>query len=197
MLASLLEWLRTHEGPAAYGVLGLASLIEYVFPPFPGDTIAVFGVCLAFAAGYDPAFVFLALVLGAIVGGQAMWALGRRLRDSDRRPMFLRGARATQALEQVARGFERWGGWFLVAHRFIPALRAFVFVGAGLAGMSFARVLVLGALSAALWNALLLAAGWLVTDQWERLAEGVSVYSAVVIGIAVVAGLIIWSRRRR
>jgi membrane-associated protein len=186
-----------HEGPSAYLVLGLASLIEYVFPPFPGDTIAVFGVCLAFAAGYDPLLVYLALVSGAVIGGQAMWALGRSLRDTERRPALLRGPRADEALRQVASGFARWGGWFLVAHRFVPALRAFVFVGAGLGDLPFLRVLALGAVSAALWNGVLLGAGWLVTDQWERLSAWVSAYSTAVVIALAIAALIIWSRRRR
>ena len=191
-----LDWLRTHEGPPAYLALGLASLIEYVFPPFPGDTIAVFGACLAFAAGYQPALVYLALVSGAVVGGQTMWMLGRTLRKREPRPAFLTGPRASAALAEVTQRFETHGAWFLVAHRFIPALRAFVFVGAGLAGLSFWRVLVLGGLSAMIWNGLLLAAGWLVTDQWERLSDWVSAYSIVVVAILIAVALVAWLRRR-
>src|SRR5439155_617231 len=46
VLDSILDWLRHHEGPLAYVVVGLASLIEYVFPPFPGDAIAIFAISL-------------------------------------------------------------------------------------------------------------------------------------------------------
>lgn len=196
MLQQLFDWLRTHESPLAYVVLGLAALIEYVFPPFPGDAIAVFGICLAFGAGYHWALVYLALVLGAVVGGQSMWFVGRSIGTRDRRPAWLSGPRAKAALDQVQERFDRHGSLFLVVHRFIPALRAFVFVGAGMSGLSFWRVLVLGGLSAMAWNAVLMGAGWLVAANWERLAGIVSAYSSIVIGIVVVAIVVaLWRAR--
>ena len=190
MLTSILDWLRTHEGPPAYLVLGLAGLIEYVFPPFPGDAIAVFGVCLAFGAGYQPAIVYAALVAGAVVGGQAMWWLGRRYAARDSRPALLRGPRAEAALREVQARFEQHGSLFLVVHRFIPALRAFVFVGAGMSNLYFWRVLLLGGASAMAWNAVLMGAGWLVSANWERLAGIVSAYSTVVILLVVVGAIV-------
>ncbi len=196
MLDSILGWLREHDGPWSYVVLGLASLIEYVFPPFPGDAIAIVGICLALGAGYRIALVYVTLVTGAVVGGQTMWWVGRRFGTSERRPAFLRGPRAKAALDQVTKQFETRGSLFLVVHRFIPALRAFVYVAAGMSGMSFWRVLVLGGISALAWNALLMGVGWLVSANWQRLAELVSAYSWAVIAIVVVVVVVVVVRRR-
>ena len=81
-------------------------------------------------------------------------------------------------------------------HRFIPSLRALVFVAAGMSGISFWRTLVLGGISAMLWNAVLLLAGWLVSANWEHLAGLVSAYSTVVIVLVVVGiAVVIWRRR--
>lgn len=193
----LFDWLRTHESPLAYVVLGLAGLIEYVFPPFPGDAIAVFGVYLAFGAGYHWALVYLALVLGAVVGGQVMWLVGRSMGTRDKRPAFLSGPRAKAALDQVQERFDTHGSLFLVVHRFIPALRAFVFVGAGMSGLSFWRVLLLGGISAMAWNAVLMGAGWLVASNWEQLAAILSAYSWLVLGILGIAVAVYFVRRRR
>ena len=44
------------------------------------------------------------------------------------------------------------GNWYLAANRFLPALRAFFFVGAGLANMPLRAVIFWGGLSAAVWN---------------------------------------------
>lgn len=195
MTEQVFDWLRVHEGPLAYVVLGLAGLIEYVFPPFPGDAIAVFGVCLAFGAGYHWALVYLALVLGAVVGGQIMWGVGRSLGTRERRPAYLRGPRAKAALDAVQARFETHGALFLMGHRFIPALRAFVYVAAGMSGLSFWRVLVLGGISALAWNALLLGAGWVVAANWHALSELLSAYSTIVIVLVLVAvGVALWRR---
>lgn len=196
MLDSILDWLRHHEGPLAYLVVGLASLTEYVFPPFPGDAIAIFSIYLVFAADFSGPAVYGALVLGAVIGGQAMWALGRSVGKGRKRPRFLAGPRAMKALDQVEDHFEKHGGLFLVVHRFIPALRAFVYVGAGMAGLSWWRVLLLGGISAVLWNGVLMGGGWLVAENWHALARYVSIYSAIAIG-GVVIGLVVYFVRSR
>jgi len=196
VLDSILDWLRHHEGPLAYLVIGLSSLVEYVFPPFPGDTISLFAIYLVFAASYSLPIVYAVLVLGAIVGGQVMWALGRSIGKGRPRPKFLSGPKASQAIADVEAHFDAHGSLFLVVHRFIPALRAFVYVAAGMSGISFWRVLLLGGLSAVLWNGALMGLGWLVASNWESLARYVSVYSAVAL-VLVVIGLGVYFFRRR
>lgn len=196
MVASVLDWLRGHEGPLAYVVIGLAALIEYVFPPFPGDVIAIASICLALAAGYHVGGVYAALVLGALVGGQVMWWVGRRFAARENRPALLRRPRAEAALAEVEKRFASHGSLFLVVHRFVPALRAFVYVGAGMSGVSGWRVLALGGLSALAWNALLFAAGWLVAANLEALTALVSAYSWAVIALVVVALGVTLARRR-
>jgi membrane protein DedA with SNARE-associated domain len=140
--------------------------------------------------------VYVVLVLGAVVGGQAMWALGRRIGAGRERPRFLRGPRASKALTDIALHFDRHGTLFLVVHRFIPALRAFVFVGAGMSGLSFWRVLVFGGLSAVLWNGALFGVAWLVASSWDRLERYLSIYSWVVLALLVVVAIVFFVRRR-
>jgi len=197
VLDSLLDWLRHHEGPLAYLVIGLSSLIEYVFPPFPGDTISIFAIYLVFAASYSLPLVYAVLVIGAIIGGQAMWFFGRSVGHGRKRPKFLSGPKATKALDDVQHHFEKHGSLFLIVHRFIPALRAFVFVGAGMTGISFWRVLLLGGLSAVLWNGALMGVGWLVASNWESLARYVGIYSTVALVLVVLGVVVYFVRRHR
>ena len=157
------------EGPLGYVVLALSALIEYLFPPFPGDTVALFGVFLAATAGYSPLGVFVALTLGSIIGGVATWGFGRWLGDrKERWPKFLRRPSIERGLDKVQRGFETRGAWYLAANRFLPALRAFFFVGAGLARLPLRSVLIWGGLSAIAWNALLLAWDSPLAPTWKR-----------------------------
>jgi membrane protein DedA with SNARE-associated domain len=199
MLESTLTWLSANDGPIAYLVLGLASLIEYVFPPFPGDTVALFGVFLSFAAGYRAAWVYLALNTGAILGGQLAWAFGRAFRERGSRPRWLRGARADAAITEITSRYEKHGSIYLALNRFVPALRGFFFVAAGIAGLPFGRVMFFGGVSALLWNAILMGLGYFIGAHWETLASVVSTYTAVSLGvvvIAIVVGVLVARRRR-
>ena len=197
----LLAWLQQSEGPLAYAVLGLASLVEYVFPPFPGDTVALFGVFLAATSGYRVAWVYLALNLGALVGGMTAYGLGRMwgARRAGSQPRFLRTARARAALDAVLSRFAKHGAGYLALNRFVPGLRGFFFVAAGLVQLPAWKVALWGTLSAMIWNAGLLALGWVVGEEFERLEELVTNYSYGAVGLATVVVLVVlirWWRAR-
>lgn len=197
--ADIMRWLERSEGPLAYVVLGLASLIEYVVPPFPGDSVALFGVFLAATAGWSALGVYLALNLGAIVGGMAAYGFGRAIAHEDRRPRFLRGPRFDKGIADITARYARYGTIYLAANRFVPALRAFFFVGAGIARLPWPAVLLWGGLSAAAWNGILLALGWWVGTEWDRLRSIVGTYSAVAMALVGIVIVVLAARawRRR
>lgn len=202
MMDELLAWLKEAEGPLAYVVLALASLIEYVFPPFPGDTVALFGVFLAASSGYSVARVYAALNAGALAGGMSAYALGRwiAVRRERRTPRFLRGQQVRRAIDAVLARFERHGAAYLALNRFVPALRSVFFVAAGMARLPAWKVALFGTLSAALWNALLLGAGWAAGASYERLAGWVRTYGYLALGavaLAMAIAVLRWRLRRR
>lgn len=203
-MEELFAWLQRSEGPLAYLVLALASAVEYVFPPFPGDAVALFGVVLAASAGYDVAGVFAALTLGALGGEMAAYWAGRwiAVRREHRTPRFLRGQQARRAIDIAIGRFERHGVAYLAINRFVPVLRAVVFVAAGMAKLPPLKVAGWGTLSAMMWNAILLGLGFAVGANYAKLESWVSTYSYAAIGIVVAIGIVmgvraLWSRRAR
>jgi membrane protein DedA with SNARE-associated domain len=187
------EFLHTLEhGPAywAYVLVAGAAGVEYVFPPIPGDTVALFAVALAVRAQLHWLLVYVSMTLGALGGGLAAWAFGSWLASREGSwPAFLRSPGATRALDAVRRGYARHGGMYLAVNRFLPALRAFFFIGAGLSGMKVGPVLLYGGLSALVWNAILMGAGYAVGSNWDALSDLAERYWAatlILIGIAVI-----------
>lgn len=185
--------LQTQALPIAFVVLFLASIIEYVFPPFPGDTVFLFG---AFLAGRDllPIWlVFLAACLGSLAGSLAIYALGKaKGRDYFiKRDFSFFSAEKVRALE---RRFARWGGVIIAANRFAPGFRPFFFVAAGIARMSLVSVAVYSLISIAAWNLGIFYLGYRVGQQWEKMRSIVQVYSTVVfifIGTAVIVYIVV------
>jgi membrane protein DedA with SNARE-associated domain len=199
------EFLHTLEhGPQywAYALVAAAAAVEYVFPPIPGDTVALFAVALAVRAQLHWVFVYPSMTLGALLGGLGAWGFGLWLANNeDSWPSFLKTPGATRALDAVRRGYEQHGGMYLAVNRFLPALRAFFFVGAGLSRMSAGPVIVFGGISAALWNALLMGLGYAVGNNWDVLREVAERYAAatlILIVLAVIAtvGRFLWEGRR-
>jgi membrane protein DedA with SNARE-associated domain len=186
----------------AYALVLAAAAIEYVFPPVPGDTVALFAVALAVRAQLSWVFVYLSMTFGAVLGGLAAWGFGLWLANHEESwPSFLKTPGATRALDAVRRGYEQHGAMYLVVNRFLPALRAFFFVGAGMSRMNVGPVIVFGGISAALWNALLMGIGYAVGNNWDvlrDLAERYAVATLILVVITVI-GLIarfVWDSRR-
>jgi membrane-associated protein len=106
------------------------------------------------------------------------------------------------ALRKAAARLEQNGGWLLVLNRFLPSLRALVFVAAGAAGLPLRRVLALGGLSALLWNVLLVGLGVVLGRNAERIEAWLSTYRVVALSVlgavaVVLVGRWLWRRRRR
>ena len=194
------EFLQTLEqGPAslAYGSVAVASALEYIFPPIPGDTVTLVAVVLAVRAQLNWILVYVFMTLGALFGGVAAWGVGLWLAENESRwPDVLTRPRAQRAIDAVRRGYAKHGSMYLAVNRFLPALRAFFFVGAGLSRMRLGAVVLWGGLSAAAWNALLLGVGYTVGQNFDALQALFEQYTAITLAVVVVVALGMLMRMR-
>jgi len=186
-------------GPWAPALLFLATFIEHVFPPFPGDLLVVLGAWYAVQGQLSWPMVLAFTTAGAVAGAWVDYrigaALGTKLEARASTSRWLTPGR----LNAFDIAYRRWGSWLLVLNRFMPGVRAFLFLAAGAAGLPERRVVLLGGLSALLWNALLLAAGGLLAHNLDELLGLVDRYmrgAAVVLGAAVLLLLANAARRR-
>ncbi|WP_242394098.1 DedA family protein [Anaeromyxobacter oryzisoli] len=198
-LTDVLAEAVSRTGPAAPAILFLASFVEYVFPPFPGDLVVVLGAWYAAHGELSWPIAFLSVTAGAVAGAfvdhQVGVSVGRRLDARAGR----RGGLSAERLARFEASYRRWGPALLAANRFLPGVRAFVFVAAGASGIPLRTVLVFGAVSAALWNALLLALGGLAARNVDELVGIVDQYTraATVALVALALLAVVWLAWRR
>lgn len=186
-------------------VLGLGAGIEYVVPPFPGDTVTLAGAVLIPTAGWPWPGVFAAVIAGSLAGAALDWWVGRWLARTDRQTwlhVWLGRDGVREKVETLRERFQKHGATYILFNRFIPAFRGVFFVAAGLAGLPLGRVMLFAAISAALWNGAILSLGALVGYNLERLAGLVEGYSQVM--LAIIAALVVawlvrqwWERSSR
>jgi membrane protein DedA with SNARE-associated domain len=188
-------------GPWAPAVLFGAAFVEHVFPPLPGDLVVVLGAWYAVHGQLSWPLLLVCATAGAVAGA---WVdhrvgvfLGRRLDRAVARSRFL----TPEQLASFEAAYRRWGSWLLLLNRFMPGVRAFLFVAAGTAGLPLGRVLLLGGLSAAVWNGLLLGVGSLVAKNAEDLVLLIDRYmmAAGAVMVLVATALVVralWRGRR-
>ena len=68
----------------------------------------------------------------------------------------------------------------------MPAVRTLISVPAGVARMPLARVTLYSALGTVIWTALLAGAGFLLEDQYQRVADWANPVSNAVVAILVI-----------
>lgn len=201
MLDSILSWLSgmgdSVNHPLVLLTLAAAAGIEYIIPVFPGDSVTLLGGVLVGAYQWNLAIVFFSVLSGSVLGSWITFAIGQKwqMRRKDQAAQHGR-------LSKLVEKFRKRGSWYLVLNRFMPGIRPLFFVAAGLAGMSTRRVLILSALSAAAWNAGLMAAGIAVGHNMDRLEGWLRTYSTIawitiLLVIAVYLLRMLLSRSRR
>jgi membrane-associated protein len=193
VVAALSEALA-RTGPAAPAILFLGSLVEYVFPPFPGDTLVVLGAWYAVNGKISWPLAFAAVTAGAVAGAWIDYRIGVALGAALERGAMRRGPITLEHVRRVEAGYARWGAWFLLANRFLPGIRAFLFVGAGAARLPVGKVLLWGGISAAAWNALLLLVGALLVSNLSEFVGWLERYTALAWMFMAVAAALLLAR---
>jgi len=187
--ASIEAWLLGLPVLAVLLILGAAAFVEYVFPPFPGDTVVVAGAVWAVRADQGFAGVLVAVTLGALLGTVVDWHVGQKAASQlDRLSERRRGQ-----VDRLVTGFRRYGPVLLVANRFVPGVRALFFVAAGVAQLRLSVVVLWATVSAALWNGVLLGLGAWVGWNLEALLGAVRQVGLGVAGALVSVGLVAWA----
>lgn len=200
-MVHFIDQLISTLGPLGLLVLGIAAALEYVVPPFPGDTITLLGGVYAVRGTQPWPLVFLVVTAGSVLGAAINYQVGRWLaRRFDAHPGKSYFGITHARLEEVQSRMRRSGPWLLLVNRFLPGIRGLIFVAAGAAEMPRLNALALGAVSAMAHTGLVLALGAAVGGNLERLAALVSRYQYAVVGlvvVGVVAVLVRMLARRR
>jgi membrane-associated protein len=188
-LARTLGDVAAVTGPWAPLILFGATFVEHVFPPFPGDALVVLGAWYAVQGAVSWPLLLLVTTAGAVAGAWVDYRvgawIGARLARRAGTSRLLPPAR----LAAFDAAYQRWGGWLVLLNRFMPGIRAFIFLGAGAAHLPLRRVLLLGGLSALAWNAVLLGAGGLMARNVDDLLTLVDRYTWAAVGVLGIAGL--------
>lgn len=177
-----------------YLLLGVCAFVENVFPPIPGDTVTVFGGYLTGTGRLNFFGVVLSTTTGSFAGFMCMFALGKTLGEK----FFLEGKGrlfSRENLIKVTGWFERFGYWVVLANRFLSGARSVISLCAGISSLQAWKVAVLGFVSCAVWNGMLIYAGYKVGENWGNILTLLKQYNTVMLSALAVL-LVCWIIRK-
>lgn len=200
-MVEYLDTLMVSLGLLGLLILGLAAFLEYLVPPFPGDSILLLGGVYAVRGEQPWPLVFVVVTVGSVAGAAVTYEVGKWLaRRFDAHPEWRFFGLTHARLEAVQARMRHGGPWLLLVNRFLPGIRGVIFVAAGASRMPRTNALALGALSAMAYNGLVLGLGVAVGGNLERLESLMVRYQRAVLGlfiIGVVAVVVRALARRR
>lgn len=200
------NWLLAQFGSAFFWISVLMVFVEcgLLFPFLPGDTL-LFAMGLFISGSKINVFpgnqavelivAMLVLAVGAILGNVAGYEIGHlagpRLFHHDGRILKREYLDRTQAF------FDKHGSKALVIGRFVPFVRTYVTVIAGVAAMRRRRFLVWSGLGAVLWVAVVTMLGYFLGAAFPSLGNNIDKAILVLLAFSVVPLIWEWWQHRR
>lgn len=185
---SVFAWL------AHYGYAGLFLLLMFgiVGLPIPDETLLVFCGYLIWRGRLHFGLTFLAAFLGSGCGITLSYVIGRRFgrKVIHKYGRFIR--LTPERLHRVTRWFHRIGGWVLTGGYFIPGVRHFTALVAGISHLRYWKFAAFAYPGAAIWVATFLTLGYFVGEGWEHASAVVHRYLMIGGAICAVLAAIGW-----
>jgi membrane-associated protein len=163
----------------------------------PGDSLLITAGLVAASGTLDIWLLNALLIPAAIIGDSVGYAIGYRagphLFTKEQSLLFSR-----KHLLRTREFYEKYGGKTIVLARFIPLIRTFAPVVAGIGQMEYRRFLFYNVFGGVLWVASLTWAGYLLGTLIPDISRYIHIVVLVVIALSMVPVVIeLWKARRR
>jgi membrane-associated protein len=188
--------------PELIRLVGFYGIVAVIFAEtgllvgffLPGDSLLITAGLFAARGDFKFASLILALIPAAIVGNATGYFIGHRTGMAlYQRPDSLLFRR--EHLTMTHEYYVKHGGKTIVLAQFIPILRTFAPVVAGVAEMGYRQFATYNVVGAILWVGSMTTAGYLLGNLVPNIEKRIHYVVAVVIAISLIPPAIAWLRK--
>lgn len=182
--------------------VGIAVLIETVFPPVPSEVMLPGAGFLAYEGRMSYWGALLAATCASLLGALLWYGLGAALGPHRTRALLeavplMDG----QDMDRASAFFDRWGGPAVLVGRCVPLVRSVISVPAGIVRMRTVTFVVYTVIGSGVWNAIWIGLGFVfgpaIQPVLERWSQVLSNLTLAVIGALLVLFVLRRVRRNR
>jgi membrane protein DedA with SNARE-associated domain len=198
-LAAWITWL-VHSG--GYAGVAILTVVENLFPPIPSELILPVAGYLVSQGELEFVWVVVASTVGSLAGALILYGVGYKFGEARLRGFVRRHGRwlalDESDLDRARDWFGRHGAEAVFICRLIPTARSIISIPAGLERMPLVPFILYTTLGSGLWNAALVAAGWLLGDRWGQIEAYLNVLEWLALGVLLAAiAWFLWQRKGR
>lgn len=177
-----------------YGYFGITFLIalENLIPPIPSEVILSFSGFISKSTSLNLFLIIIFATIGSLIGAIVLYYLayfiGLNLLNFK---FFKLCGLKKEDTEKSMKHFQKNGYKSIFFGRFIPIIRSFISIPAGLSKMDIRLFLLLTWIGSFIWNTIFVIAGFILQDNWDTLANFFDKYSFFIFLIVIILYIII------
>jgi membrane-associated protein len=205
-IRSVITWFfdNIYNVPNLIRAVGPYGLMAVVFAEtgllvgffLPGDSLLITAGLFAARGDLDIRWLVPSLILSAIAGNATGYAIGKRTGKA----LYSRPDSLLFRHEHVAMTreyYERHGGKTIILAQFIPILRTFAPVVAGVGEMGYTKFATYNVVGAILWVGSMTLGGYALGNVVPNIEQRIHYVVAIVIAVSLLPPGIAYLRRRR
>ncbi len=166
-----------------YGYFGITFLIalENIIPPIPSEVILSFSGFISKYANLNLLLIIISSTLGSLIGALILYYLayfiGLKLLDFK---FFKICGLKSENVKKSINHFKTNGKKSIFFGRFVPIIRSFISIPAGLSNMDIKLFVILTTIGSLIWNTIFIFIGYFLKDKWEIITTFFENYSFII-----------------
>ncbi len=181
---------------ATYGYAGtfvVVFLESGVFFFLPGDSLLFTAGLLASASSLNLYILIPLIFTATFLGGLAGYGIGRYIETLHSYPIIKRILKP-EYIAEAHRFFERHGKAAILISRFVPLMRTFTPIAAGVARMSFPSFVRYSLISSLLWSVSITLLGFFLGQTFPQIKDNLSYFIIGIVVISLLPAFVHWLR---
>lgn len=183
---------------STYGYIGVFIIVfleSGIFFALPGDSLLFTAGVLSGALGLKLTILIPLIFVGTFLGGIAGYLIGVYLERLHKYSFFQRLIKR-EHLDSTRNFFEKHGLGAILVSRFVPIVRTFLPIVAGIVKMNFGRFLIYSFWSSILWSVSMTSLGYFVGMQFPQIKDYMHYAIILVILVSAIPIALEWWREK-
>ena len=190
-IGAITEWLVGLMSVMGWLGTGIAVFLENLFPPIPSEVILPLAGFTAAQGRMTLVEAIAGATAGSVIGALVLYAIAYAIGAARMRRLFdWMPLTDASDIDKANDWFARYGLASVLIGRVIPIVRSLISIPAGIARTNLAKFTLLTALGSAVWNTILVMAGYLLGAQWCSILGFLDKFQYAV--AAIVVALVVW-----
>ena len=174
-----------------YTAIFILILLENVLPVVPSEIILTFAGLMSVKSGLSIAILFTISTIASFIGLLILFYLCRLISENSLYRFVDKYGKwvklKSKDLKRANDWFKKYGAWAVLLCRFIPVLRVWITIPAGINRMNVVKFVTLSLLGTTIWNFALILLGRVLSDSFDVLMNALHTYSYVMYIILIIA----------